>query len=78
VGPFAPVVPAERWAPYGVPHVLLGDPHAACADTRAGHCPVPGHPRLDAVGDAEVLAAVAALTGHPAGRGEDTQRGADV
>ncbi|MFJ3441046.1 glycosyltransferase family 9 protein [Streptomyces sp. NPDC086081] len=67
---FAPVVPAERWAPHGVPHLLLGDPHAACADTRARHCPVPGHPCLDGIGDAEVLAAVAALTGEPAARGE--------
>jgi ADP-heptose:LPS heptosyltransferase len=75
---FAPVVPAERWAPYGVPHILLGDPHAACADTRARHCPVPGHPCLDGIGDAEVLAAVAALTDHPADRGEHTQRGAAV
>ncbi|MFJ8595295.1 glycosyltransferase family 9 protein [Streptomyces sp. NPDC093598] len=75
---FAPVVPPERWAPYGVPHVLLGDPHAACADTRARHCPVPGHPCLDGIGDAEVLAAVAALTDHPADRGEQTERGAAV
>ncbi|MGW7212542.1 hypothetical protein ACWGI7_08580, partial [Streptomyces collinus] len=46
--------------------------------TRARHCPLPGHPRLDGIGDAEVLAAVAALTGHPAGRGDHTQRGAAV
>ncbi|MFF8640931.1 glycosyltransferase family 9 protein [Streptomyces sp. NPDC015345] len=68
---FAPVVPAERWAPYGVPHVLLGDQHAACADTRARECPLPGHPCLDGVDDAEVLAAVARLTDRapgPAGR----------
>lgn len=58
---FAPVVPAERWAPYGVPHVLLGDQTAACAGTRARHCPSPGHPCLDGVSDAEVLTAVAAL-----------------
>ena len=32
---FAPVVPADRWAPYRVPHVLLGDQHA----------PLPGTPR---------------------------------
>ncbi|MGC0208825.1 glycosyltransferase family 9 protein [Streptomyces levis] len=75
---FAPVVPAERWAPYGVPHLLLGDPHAACADTRARHCPVPGHPCLDGIGDAEVLAAVAALTGDAADQGEQTERGATV
>ncbi|MFD7712820.1 glycosyltransferase family 9 protein [Streptomyces sp. NPDC059786] len=60
---FAPVVPAERWGPYGVPHVLLGDQDAGCARSRARHCPLPGHPCLDGVGDAEVLAAVAALGG---------------
>ncbi|MFI8825057.1 glycosyltransferase family 9 protein [Streptomyces sp. NPDC053431] len=58
---FAPVVPAERWRPYGVPHVLLGDQRAPCALTRARACPVPGHPCLDAVGDDEVVAAVTAL-----------------
>ena len=31
---FAPVVPAARWAPYGVPTVLLGDQVGA----------LPGHP----------------------------------
>ncbi|GAA2293676.1 glycosyltransferase family 9 protein [Streptomyces hawaiiensis] len=75
---FAPVVPADRWAPYGVPHVLLGDPRAACAQTRARRCPVPGHPCLDGIGDGEVLAALADLTGHPADRGEATERGAAV
>ncbi|GAB2878444.1 glycosyltransferase family 9 protein [Streptomyces deserti] len=75
---FAPVVPAERWAPYGVPHILLGDQRAACADTRARHCPVPGHPCLDGIGDAEVLAAVAALEDGRADQGEQTERGAAV
>ncbi|GEB49870.1 glycosyltransferase family 9 protein [Streptomyces cacaoi] len=55
---FSPVVPAVRWAPYGVPHVLLGDQEAPCARSRAVHCPVRGHPCLDALGDAEVLVAV--------------------
>ncbi len=44
---FAPVVPAERWAPWGVPTVLLGDQEAACRGTRARLCPVPDHPCLD-------------------------------
>jgi heptosyltransferase III len=44
---FAPVVPAERWAPWGVPSALLGDDAAACALSRARDCPVPGHPCLD-------------------------------
>jgi ADP-heptose:LPS heptosyltransferase len=58
---FAPVVPADRWRPYNVPHVLLGDQRAPCAGSRARKCPVAGHPCLDGVGNAEVLAAVAAL-----------------
>ncbi|MCB5179182.1 glycosyltransferase family 9 protein [Streptomyces antimicrobicus] len=58
---FAPVVPSERWRPYGVPHVLLGDQHAACAGTRSRVCPVAGHPCLDSVRDEDVLAAVSTL-----------------
>ncbi|MBB5960254.1 ADP-heptose:LPS heptosyltransferase [Saccharothrix tamanrassetensis] len=59
---FAPVVPAERWAPHGR-HVLLGDQNAPCAGSRARECPVPGHPCLDRVTPAEVVAAVAELVG---------------
>ncbi|MFF9281606.1 glycosyltransferase family 9 protein [Streptomyces griseosporeus] len=55
---FAPVVPAERWRPYGVPHVLLGDQRAPCADSRARTCPVPGHPCLESVTAQDVVAAV--------------------
>ncbi|QDI68196.1 glycosyl transferase [Streptomyces calvus] len=58
---FAPVVPAERWRPYGVPYVLLGDQHAPCAGTRARQCPVPGHPCLDEVTGHDVVAAVGKL-----------------
>ncbi|MFD7631135.1 glycosyltransferase family 9 protein [Streptomyces sp. NPDC059851] len=60
---FAPVVPAERWRPYGVPHVLLGDAGAPCAGSRARRCPVAGHPCLDGIDDDQVVAAVAALGG---------------
>jgi ADP-heptose:LPS heptosyltransferase len=60
---FAPVVPAARWAPYGVPTVLLGDQEAPCAGSRARSCPVPGHPCLDTIGPADVVTAVAALAG---------------
>lgn len=52
---FSPVVPAVRWAPYGVPTVLLGDQHAACAGTRATDCPIPGHPCLTGIRPAEVV-----------------------
>ena len=58
---FAPVVPAARWAPYGVPIVLLGDQDAPCRDTRARHCPVPGHPCLTGVEPADVVEAVSSL-----------------
>ena len=58
---FAPVVPAARWAPYGVPTVLLGDQSAPCRDTRARECPVPGHPCLTSVTALDVVAAVEKL-----------------
>ncbi|MER5378606.1 glycosyltransferase family 9 protein [Streptomyces sp. NPDC002553] len=58
---FAPVVPAERWAPYGVPYVLLGDQNAPCADSRARRCPVPGHPCLEEVTGHDVVLAVRKL-----------------
>jgi ADP-heptose:LPS heptosyltransferase len=60
---FAPVVPASRWAPYRVPHVLLGDQHAGCAGSRARVCPVPGHPCLESVTASDVVAAVESLRG---------------
>jgi ADP-heptose:LPS heptosyltransferase len=59
---FAPTVPAARWAPYGVPCILLGDQHAACRSTRATACPVPGHPCLTTVEPAHVVDALGALT----------------
>lgn len=60
---FAPTVPALRWAPYGVPCVLLGDQQAPCADSRARICPVPGHPCLSSVTPIDVVAAVGKLVG---------------
>jgi ADP-heptose:LPS heptosyltransferase len=58
---FAPVVPSERWLPYGVPTVRLGDPEAACRLSRARVCPVPGHPCLDSIRPEEVVNAVETL-----------------
>ncbi len=43
---FAPVVPVERWRPWGVPSRLLGDQGAPCRGSGARDCPVPGHPCL--------------------------------
>jgi ADP-heptose:LPS heptosyltransferase len=59
---FSPVVSAARWRPWKVPQVLLGDQAAECAGSRARVCPVPGHPCLDGVSVAEVVAAVERLT----------------
>ncbi len=61
---FAPVVPAARWAPYGVPRVILGDQDAPCKETRVRVCPIPGHPCLDTVAPAEVVTAVRRLCGY--------------
>ncbi|MFB9673991.1 glycosyltransferase family 9 protein [Streptosporangium vulgare] len=59
---FAPVAPAGRWAPYGVPTVILGDQQAPCRATRAGACPVAGHPCLSSVPSTRVVEAVDRLT----------------
>jgi ADP-heptose:LPS heptosyltransferase len=75
---FSPVVPAERWAPYGVPVRLLGDQGAACRGTRARECPVAGHPCLTGISPAEVVDAVAGLVGagsRPVGGAADVLAG---
>ena len=59
---FSPVVPAVKWQPFGVPHVVLGDQDAACAGTRARVCPLPGHPCLANVSPAEVIDACLRLS----------------
>lgn len=43
---FAPVVPAARWHPWGVPYVLVGDQTIECAGCRARSCPIAGQPCL--------------------------------
>ncbi|WP_084517572.1 glycosyltransferase family 9 protein [Microtetraspora niveoalba] len=58
---FSPVVPAARWAPYGVPSVVLGDQEAPCRGTRARTCPVPGHPCLTSVTTEQVVRSVRSL-----------------
>jgi ADP-heptose:LPS heptosyltransferase len=59
---FAPTVPAARWRPWAVPHVLLHR-DVPCAGCRARACPVEGHPCLTGVAVDEVLDALARLTG---------------
>jgi len=58
---FAPTVPSHRWRPWKVPHLLLGREDIACAGCRARVCPVPGHPCIDEVSAADVVAAVEEL-----------------
>jgi ADP-heptose:LPS heptosyltransferase len=62
---FSPVVPAVRWAPYTHQRVVLGDQSAACRNSRATTCPVPGHPCLSSVTAQDVIEAVHVLTGSP-------------
>jgi ADP-heptose:LPS heptosyltransferase len=59
---FAPTVPFERWGPYGVPVVRLGDADAPCRGSRATICPVPGHPCLSMLTGADIVSAVEKLT----------------
>jgi ADP-heptose:LPS heptosyltransferase len=63
---FAPTVPAVRWRPWSVPHVLLGEQDIACAGCRARECPLEGHPCLSSVSVAEVVDATEALAGRAA------------
>jgi ADP-heptose:LPS heptosyltransferase len=58
VSVFAPTVPAARWRPWRVPHVLLGDQSVPCAGCRARVCPRAGHPCLAAIAPAMVVAAI--------------------
>ncbi len=55
---FAPVVPAARWAPYGVPVTILGDQDAPCRASRARVCPLHHHTCLDDITDRALLDAV--------------------
>jgi heptosyltransferase-3 len=63
---FSPVVPQQRWRPWLVPHMLLGDQQAPCAGSRARECSRPGHPCLSSVSPEEVARAVQSLAGRPA------------
>jgi ADP-heptose:LPS heptosyltransferase len=58
---FAPVVPAHRWRPWGVDHVLLGDQHIDCAGCRARRCPFEGQPCVAAITADDVVDAVEQL-----------------
>jgi ADP-heptose:LPS heptosyltransferase len=65
---YAPVVPWHQWRPYGVETIRLGADDAACRDTRARVCPVPGHPCVSRIHPDEFVAAVSRFVspGHAA------------
>jgi ADP-heptose:LPS heptosyltransferase len=64
---FAPTVPAHRWRPWMVPHVLLGRFDIECAGCRSRTCPLPGQPCLEPFTAPAVLDAIARLD--PVGAG---------
>jgi ADP-heptose:LPS heptosyltransferase len=64
VVPFAPTVPARRWRPWGVPHVLLGEQDVGCRLCRHVTCPLADQICLGCVDAAAVLHAVDGFTRH--------------
>lgn len=58
VSVFPPTVPAARWHPWGVPHVVLGNQSIACAGCRARVCPQPEPYCVSGIGAHEVLDSV--------------------
>jgi ADP-heptose:LPS heptosyltransferase len=76
VSVFPPTVPAHGWRPWGVPTIVLGDQHVACAGCRARTCPYPGQPCLAGVTPAAVVAAVEQLGARRAGTEHGPSRAA--
>ena len=64
---FPPTIPAARFRPWMVPHVLLGDQEIHCRGCRARVCPVPGQPCLDDGRVEDVMQALYRLTPAAAG-----------
>jgi ADP-heptose:LPS heptosyltransferase len=60
---FAPVVPPERWCPWGVRHELLGHLDIGCGGCRSRRCPLADQPCTSGVTAGDVVAAVHRLAG---------------
>jgi ADP-heptose:LPS heptosyltransferase len=58
VAAFAPTVPLDRWRPWRVPHVVLGDQDVACAGCRSRTCPLDEQVCLAGVCGADVVEAL--------------------
>jgi len=61
VSVFAPVVPAARWRPWQVPHVLLGQQDIGCAGCRSRECPLPEQQCIAGITATAVLDAILQL-----------------
>ncbi|MBV9103754.1 MAG: glycosyltransferase family 9 protein [Candidatus Eremiobacteraeota bacterium] len=58
---FPPTILPQRFAPWRVAHVMLGDHAISCAGCRARVCPIPGQPCIGKVTAGDVLAALQRL-----------------
>jgi len=58
---FPPTIPAERFHPWMVPHVLLGDQQAPCRGCRSRVCPLEDQPCLAVVSVDDVVDALQTL-----------------
>ena len=58
VAAFPPTVPLDRWRPWRVAHVVLGDQHVTCAGCRSRTCPFEEQVCLADVSGADVVAAL--------------------
>jgi len=58
---FAPTVPLERWRPWRVHHIALGDQSVPCAGCRSRRCPLPRQDCLAGVHPEDVVVAVETL-----------------
>lgn len=63
---FPPTIPAMRFRPWMVDHVILGDQAAPCANCRAHVCPIEGQPCLADVTPEAVVEAIESLVGRRA------------
>jgi ADP-heptose:LPS heptosyltransferase len=78
VAVFPPTVDLERWRPWRVPHVVLGDQAVPCAGCRSTTCPQPRQLCLDRVTPAAVAAAVDQLAAHRSDRRSDQRSDQEV
>ncbi len=62
---FPPTIPARRFAPWHVPHAILGDQSIACAGCRARVCPIPGQPCTGCVSDDDIVASLERVAAAP-------------